>query len=106
MNALVECIPNFSEGRDPDKIRTIVQTVTDLPGVFLLDQEMDHDHHRAVLTFAGPPETVEEAAFHAARTAISLIDLRSHAGGHPRVGAADVIPFVPIRNIAMVWELR
>lgn len=101
MDRLVECVPNFSEGRDTEKVRALVAAVTGVPDVFLLDQEMDHDHHRAVLTFAGTPEAVEEAAFQAVRTAVTLIDLRTHQGGHPRVGATDVIPFVPIRNATM-----
>jgi glutamate formiminotransferase/formiminotetrahydrofolate cyclodeaminase len=102
MQSLVECVPNFSEGRDTEKVRALIAAVTAVPGVFLLDQEMDHDHHRAVLTFAGTPEAVEEAAFQAAKKAVTLLDLRTHQGGHPRIGATDVIPFVPIRNVTMV----
>jgi glutamate formiminotransferase/formiminotetrahydrofolate cyclodeaminase len=101
MDRLVECVPNFSEGRDTEKVRALVAAVTAVTGVYLLDQEMDHDHHRAVLTLAGTPEAVEEAAFQAAKKAVTLIDLRKHQGGHPRVGATDVIPFVPIRNVTM-----
>src|SRR5581483_6604461 len=69
--------------------------------IAMLDQEQDADHHRAVLTFAGPPEAVAEAAFRATREAAGLIDLRRHQGGHPRVGATDVVPFVPIRGVTM-----
>jgi glutamate formiminotransferase/formiminotetrahydrofolate cyclodeaminase len=101
MDRLVECVPNFSEGRDPEKVRALVAAVKAVPGVFILDEEMDHDHHRAVLTFVGTPEAVEEAAFRAARLAVDLIDLRSHQGGHPRVGATDVVPFISLRGVTM-----
>lgn len=101
MERLVECIPNFSEGRNADKVRELVAAIRAVRGVFLLDEEMDYDHHRSVLTFAGEPEAVAQAAFEAARTAAALIDLRTHQGGHPRVGAIDVVPFVPIRGVTM-----
>jgi glutamate formiminotransferase/glutamate formiminotransferase/formiminotetrahydrofolate cyclodeaminase len=101
MDRLVQCVPNFSEGRRPETVRALVDTIKAVPGVILLDEEMDHDHHRAVLTFVGSPEAVEEAAFQVARRAQDLIDLRTHQGGHPRVGATDVVPFVPLRNIEM-----
>lgn len=98
---LIECVPNFSEGRNAESLRKLVAAVTAVPGVAMLDQEQDADHHRAVLTFAGPPEAVAEAAFRATREAAGLIDLRQHQGGHPRVGATDVVPFVPIRGVTM-----
>lgn len=101
MERLVECVPNFSEGRNPDTVRALVSAIRDVKGVFLLDEEMDQDHHRAVLTFVGAPEAVGEAAFQAAHAAAGLIDLRRHQGGHPRVGATDVVPFVPIRGVTM-----
>lgn len=101
MERLVECVPNFSEGRNAQTVRALVDAVRNVKGVFVLDEEMDHDHHRAVLTFAGEPDAVAEAAFQAARMAVSLIDLRLHQGGHPRVGATDVVPFVPIRGVTM-----
>lgn len=101
MEQLVECVPNFSEGRHAERVRALVDAIRLVKGVVLLDEEMDHDHHRSVLTFAGAPEAVVEAAFQAARTAAGLIDLRVHQGGHPRVGATDVIPFVPIRGATM-----
>lgn len=101
MPQLVECVPNFSEGRNAETVRALVAAVRAVRGVSLLDEEMDYDHHRSVLTFVGAPEPVAEAAFQAVRAAAGLIDLRTHQGGHPRVGAADVVPFVPIRGVTM-----
>ncbi|MEP6888932.1 MAG: glutamate formimidoyltransferase [Nitrospirales bacterium] len=101
MEQLVQCIPNFSEGRQTDTVRALVAAIRAVQGVFLLDEEMDADHHRSVLTFAGAPDAVSEAAFQCARIATDLIDLRQHQGGHPRIGATDVIPFVPIRGLTM-----
>lgn len=98
---LVECVPNFSEGRNAETIRALVDAVQAVPRVALLDHTMDADHHRAVLTFAGAPDAVAEAAFRAAKQATALIDLRRHEGGHPRVGATDVVPFVPLRGVTM-----
>ncbi len=98
---LVECVPNFSEGRNAETIRALVEAVRAVNGVWVLDEEMDRDHHRAVITFVGEPGAAVEAAFQAARTAAGVIDLRVHHGGHPRVGATDVIPFVPIRGVTM-----
>ncbi len=100
-NRIVECVPNFSEGRNAATVRALIEAVRAVPGVALLDQTMDPDHHRAVLTFAGAPGAVAEAAFHAAKTAAAHIDLRTHQGVHPRVGATDVVPFVPIRGVTM-----
>ena len=101
MDRLVECVPNFSEGRNPETVKALVACIQAIPGVFLLDQEMDWDHHRAVLTFVGEPEAVGEAALSVTRQAAGLIDLASHQGGHPRVGATDVVPFVPVRGVTM-----
>jgi glutamate formiminotransferase/formiminotetrahydrofolate cyclodeaminase len=101
MRQIVECIPNFSEGRNADTVRALVGAVTSVADVRVLDQTMDPDHHRAVLSFVGPPEAVGEAAFRTVETAASLIDLRRHEGAHPRVGAADVVPFVPVRGVTM-----
>ena len=98
---IVECVPNFSEGRNVETIRMLLNAVRAVPGVALLDHTMDADHHRAVLTFAGAPDAVADAAFQAANTATALIDLRRHQGGHPRVGATDVVPFVPLRGVTM-----
>jgi len=94
-------VPNFSEGRNEATVRALVEAVRSVPGVALLDRTMDPDHHRAVLTFAGAPEAVAEAAFQAAKTAAARIDLRQHRGEHPRVGATDVVPFVPLRGVTM-----
>ena len=101
MDRIVECVPNFSEGRNQETVRALAAAVRAVPGVFLLDQTMDSDHHRAVLTFAGKPDAVTEAAFRAVRTAKDLIDLRGHEGVHPRVGSTDVVPFVPIQGVTM-----
>ena len=101
MEQLVECIPNFSEGRQAGTVRALVAAIRAVPRVFLLDEEMDADHHRSVLTFAGDPDAVSDAAFQCTRIATDFIDLRQHHGGHPRIGATDVIPFVPIRGVTM-----
>jgi glutamate formiminotransferase/glutamate formiminotransferase/formiminotetrahydrofolate cyclodeaminase len=101
MKKIVESVPNFSEGRNPDVVAAIVAAARAVPGVLVLDQEMDHDHHRAVLTLAGEPEAVAEAVFRCAQVAAERVDLRRHQGGHPRVGATDVVPFIPIRGITM-----
>jgi glutamate formiminotransferase/glutamate formiminotransferase/formiminotetrahydrofolate cyclodeaminase len=98
---LVECVPNFSEGRNAETIRALIDAVQAVPRVALLDHTKDADHHRSVLTFAGAPDAVAEAAFQAAKKATALIDLRRHQGGHPRVGATDVVPFVPLRGATM-----
>lgn len=98
---LVECVPNFSEGRDASRVEEIAAAIASVPGVVLLDREMDADHNRSVLTFAGPPEAVLEAAFRSVERAVALIDLNRHQGVHPRIGAADVVPFVPIEGITM-----
>jgi glutamate formiminotransferase/formiminotetrahydrofolate cyclodeaminase len=101
MKQIVECIPNFSEGRDEAKVEQLVVAIRSVPGVVMLDREMDASHHRSVLTFAGEPEAVLEAAFRAAQKAVELIDLNTHSGEHPRMGAIDVLPFVPIKGVSM-----
>ena len=101
MKKIVECIPNFSEGRDRDKIELIVKTIKAVPRVAALDYSMDSDHNRSVITFAGEPEAVVEAAVRAAAVAMELINLNTHAGEHPRLGALDVLPFVPIKGVTM-----
>src|ERR1019366_5666418 len=101
MRQLVECVPNFSEGRDAGKIDAIVQAVLAVPEVVLLDREADADHNRSVLTFAGPPAAVAEAAFRAVERAVALIDLTQQQGAHPRIGAADVVPFIPIEGVTL-----
>src|ERR1700736_3657572 len=98
---LVECVPNFSEGRDAAKIDAIVKIVLSVPEVVLLDRESDADHNRSVLTFVGPPAAVADAAFRAVEKAVSLIDLTKHQGAHPRIGAADVVPFIPIEGVTL-----
>lgn len=97
---LVECIPNFSEGRRPAVIAAIVEAIRST-GVYLLDVSSDADHNRTVVTFAGEPDAVGEGAFRGIESAARLIDLRDHSGEHPRIGAADVVPFVPLRDYPM-----
>lgn len=101
MLQLIECIPNFSEARRPEVIDQIVAAIQSVGEVKLLDHSSDLDHNRTVLTFAGTPAGVEEAAFRAIKTAAQLIDLDSHAGAHPRIGATDVVPFVPLSSVSM-----
>src|SRR5438270_9778627 len=96
MKRLIECVPNFSEGRDPAKVDAIVAAMSSVPGVYVLDREMDADHHRSVITLAGEPDAVAEAALRGVGKAMELIDLTKHSGAHPRVGAADVVPFIPV----------
>jgi glutamate formiminotransferase/glutamate formiminotransferase/formiminotetrahydrofolate cyclodeaminase len=101
MKRVILCVPNFSEGRSRTVVGAFVNAVESVPGVYVLDHTMDQDHHRSVLTFFGEPDAVQEAAFRAIRTATDLIDLRQHEGVHPRVGATDVVPFVPVRGVTM-----
>jgi glutamate formiminotransferase len=98
---LIECIPNFSEGRRPDVIDEIAASVTRVDGVHLLDVQSDPTHNRCVVTFVGHEGPIAEAAFRAVETAAALIDLNHHEGAHPRFGAADVVPFVPLRSEEM-----
>jgi len=101
MSQIIECIPNFSEARRPEVIDRIVAAIQPVSEVKLLDRSSDLDHNRTVLTFAGTPAGVEEAAFRAIKTAAELIDLDKHTGAHPRIGATDVCPFVPISGVTM-----
>ena len=101
MDRLVECVPNFSEGRDRTTVQALLDAVTSTDGTIVLDHSMDPDHHRSVITFCGTPEAVLEAAFRAIAVATNLIDLRHHSGVHPRVGATDVVPLIPIKNMTM-----
>jgi glutamate formiminotransferase/formiminotetrahydrofolate cyclodeaminase len=101
MKRLIECVPNFSEGRDPAKVDAIVAAMSSVPGVYVLDREMDADHHRCVITLAGDPEAVAEAAILGTGKAMELIDLTKHSGAHPRVGATDVLPFIPIDGVTI-----
>src|SRR5215831_6965168 len=98
MPALVECVPNFSEGRDKAKIDAIIEAMK-MDGVYLLDREMDADHNRCVITLVGDPTNVAEAAIRGVGKAAELIDLTKHIGAHPRLGAADVVPFIPIEGV-------
>jgi glutamate formiminotransferase / formiminotetrahydrofolate cyclodeaminase len=100
MPALVECVPNFSEGRDQAKIDAIVAAMK-MDGVYLLDREMDADHNRCVITLVGDPVNIAEAAIRGVGKAAELIDLNEHTGAHPRLGAADVIPFIPIDGVTL-----
>jgi len=100
-HTVIECVPNFSEGRDTAIVSAIVNAIGQTPGVLLLGWESDADHNRSVVTFAGSPDTVVEAAVRGAGKAAERIDLSAHQGVHPRVGAADVIPFVPLEGSTM-----
>lgn len=101
MDRIVECVPNFSEGRRMDTVDRIVAAISGVNGVRVLGRESDKDHNRSVVTFVGPPGTVADAAFAGIAKAAELIDLNEHTGQHPRMGAADVVPFVPIRGVDM-----
>lgn len=101
MQQIVECVPNFSEGRRPEVIDAIVATIAAVPGAHVLDRQSDDSHNRTVVTFVGAPEVVLEAAFQGCRHAAELIDLTDHQGEHPRMGATDVIPFIPVRGVTM-----
>ena len=101
MKRLIECVPNFSEGRDPSKVEALIQTMSKVPGVWVLDHELDPDHNRCVITLAGDPDAVAEAALLGAGKAIELIDMNHHTGAHPRVGATDVVPFIPIEGVSL-----
>ena len=100
MSTLVECVPNFSEGRDPAKVDAIVAAMK-MDGVYLLDREMDSDHNRCVITLVGEREAIQEAAIRGVGKAAELIDLTKHQGAHPRMGAADVVPFIPIDGVTV-----
>ncbi|OGR90127.1 MAG: glutamate formimidoyltransferase [Elusimicrobia bacterium RIFCSPHIGHO2_02_FULL_57_9] len=99
MKQLVECVPNFSEGRDKNKVEAIVAAARAVPGVTILDVETDPDHNRCVLSFVAPPQAAVEACFRVAQKSRDLIDLNKHKGEHPRMGAVDVIPFIPVSGI-------
>jgi glutamate formiminotransferase len=99
--SLVECVPNFSEGRRPEIVRQIADAITSVESACVLDTHIDPDHNRSVITFVAPPETIVEAALNAVRRASELIDMRTHHGEHPRLGATDVLPFVPVRGVTM-----
>jgi glutamate formiminotransferase / 5-formyltetrahydrofolate cyclo-ligase len=98
---IIECVPNFSEGRDRETMESIVEPFRAFEGVKLLDYQGDKDHNRMVVTVAGEPESLKKAVVAAVGKAVALIDLRKHEGQHPRMGAVDVIPFIPIQNVNM-----
>jgi glutamate formiminotransferase/formiminotetrahydrofolate cyclodeaminase len=100
MSTLVECVPNFSEGRDKSKVDAIIDAMR-MPGVYLLDREMDADHNRCVITLAGEREAIQEAAIRGVGKASEVIDLNVHSGAHPRMGATDVVPFIPIDGVSI-----
>ena len=101
MNPIVECIPNFSEGRSQEIVEAIAETIRAVEGVRLLDYSPDYSHNRSVFTFIGNPAAVKEAAFNSCKKAAELIDMTKHKGEHPRMGATDVIPFVPVKDISV-----
>ncbi len=101
-NPIVECIPNFSEARRSDIVEAILAEIEAIESISVLDRHSDMDHNRTVVTFVGPPDAVEEAAFQSIAKAAELIDLDNHQGEHPRIGATDVVPFVPISGVTMV----
>lgn len=103
---IVTCIPNFSEGRDPNKINQIVAPFSRSAGVKLLSVQSDADHHRTVVSVAGDPESLKPAVIESVGLAVDLIDMRQHRGQHPRMGAVDVVPFVPVKNVDMAEAIQ
>jgi len=101
MKRIVECVPNISEGRNEDIIKKICRSIENIKNVYLLNVEADHDYNRTVITFVGEPSNIVEAAYYLTETAVELIDMRKHKGEHPRIGAVDVVPFIPIKNVTM-----
>src|SRR5438874_6888537 len=102
MKKIIECVPNFSEGRDLEVIRQITAAIEAIEGVSLLNVDPGASANRTVVTFAGTPDAAVEAAFRGIREAAELIDMRKHTGAHPRMGATDVCPFIPVSNVS--WE--
>src|SRR3954454_23254992 len=102
MQKLIECVPNFSEGHDQNVIRQITSAIESVDGVFLLDVDPGATTNRTVVTFVGSPEAAVEAAFRGIQKAAELIDMRKHKGAHPRMGATDVCPFIPVSTVS--WE--
>jgi len=101
MQKIVECVPNFSEGRRREVVQQIADAINAVDGAKVLDFSLDADHNRSVVTFVAPPETVGDAAFEAMAKAAELIDMTQHTGAHPRMGATDVVPFIPIKGVTM-----
>ena len=106
MQTIIECVPNFSEGRDTQKVEAIIRALLAGPAVYLLDQEMDADHNRCVITFVGTRESIGEAALRGIGKAAELIDLNRQRGAHPRLGATDVVPFIPISGVTLAECVR
>jgi len=98
---IIECVPNFSEGRDKKICEEIANAIKTVEGINFLDLEMDSDHNRSVMTYVGPPSSIKIAAFLSSKKAVELIDLNYHKGTHPRIGSVDVIPFIPIKDVEM-----
>jgi glutamate formiminotransferase len=103
---IIECVPNFSEGRDREKGQALADTAAAIRGIKLLDLCMDADHHRSVLTFIGPPEIIKDACLAICRKALETIDMCRHTGAHPRIGAVDVVPFIPLGQADMSDAIR
>ena len=101
MQSIVECVPNFSEGRKPETIARLVEAIQSVESACVLDTHIDPDHNRSVITFVASPALVVDAAVRVVATAAELIDMRTHQGAHPRLGATDVLPFVPIRGVTL-----
>jgi glutamate formiminotransferase len=101
MQRLVECVPNFSEGRRPERVQSIADAISSVESACVLDTHIDPDHNRSVITFVASPERVVKAAVNAVRRASEIIDMRTHQGEHPRLGATDVLPFIPVRGVTM-----
>lgn len=101
MDRIIECVPNFSEGRDASVVARLVETIEAVEGALVLGTHVDPDHNRSVITFVAPPETIVEAAVRLVARAAELIDLSRHAGQHPRMGACDVLPLIPVRNVSI-----
>ena len=101
MQQIVECVMNISEGRDSLTLKAIAQEIETVPNAFLLGEAADSDHHRTVFSFMGTPSSIFDATFAAVKKAVQLIDMRVHRGVHPRIGAVDVIPFVPVQRVSM-----
>src|ERR1700704_3797144 len=98
---LIECVPNFSEGRKGETVERIARVIESVKGVTVLNRHLDADHNRSVITFVAGPDQVVKAALRAVATAAELIDLREHAGAHPRIGATDVLPFIPVSGVTL-----
>ncbi|HUI64112.1 MAG TPA: glutamate formimidoyltransferase, partial [Bacteroidota bacterium] len=101
MTRIVECVPNYSEGRNIRTINAIAGAISSIPGVKFISAEPDKDYNRTVVTFVGEPEAVLEGAYFGTKQASELIDMSTHKGEHPRIGATDVVPFVPVSGVSM-----